>query len=217
MAAVGVSRGTGLAGVKGDIRRKYARIAPWYDLLEGALEILAVRRLRRELLRGARGRILDVAAGTGRNLRFTPRDTRLVLTDFSPEMLCVARRRANGLGRSPAFLLADAEVLPFHDDSFDTVVSSLALCTYVDPLAALAEFSRVCRPSGRILLLEHGRSDRPWLGRFQDRRAERHARVLGCHWNREPAQLVAAAGLHVLSARRLLLGTLHAIEASPAA
>ncbi len=122
-----------------------------------------------------------------------------------------------GLARDVAFVVADAEALPFREQSFDTVVSSLALCTYVDPLAALREFSRVCRPSGRILLLEHGRSDRPWLGRFQDCRAERHARVLGCRWNREPVDLVTEAALPIRSARRLLLGTLHVIEVSPAA
>jgi ubiquinone/menaquinone biosynthesis C-methylase UbiE len=76
-------------------------------------------------------------------------------------MLGLARRRTEGLAWDVAFLVADAEALPFREHSFDTVVSSLALCTYVDPLAALLEFSRVCRPSGRILLLEHGRSHRP--------------------------------------------------------
>ncbi len=204
------------ARVKADIRRKYARIARWYDLLEVALELLAARRLRRWLLAGATGAVLDVGAGTGRNLPFYPPGARLTLADLSREMLGVAAARARRLARPAALVVADAEALPFPDGRFDSVVSSFALCTYVDPLAALRELSRVCRPGGRILLLEHGRSDRAWLGRFQDRRAARHARILGCHWNREPAELVAQAGLPLRAARRLLLGTLHVIQAAPA-
>jgi hypothetical protein len=76
---------------------------------------------------------------------------------------------------------------------------------------------RVCRPKGKILLLEHGRSDRDWLGRWQDRHADEFAKPLGCHWNREPLNLVCKAGLTVNEARRNFFGIFHRIEARPEA
>ncbi len=109
--------------------------------------------------------------------------------------LDIARKRAAKLSVNVSFLLADAEALPFSDESFDTVVSSLSTCTFPDPVAALKEMARVCRPQEKVLLLEHGRSDREWLGRWQDRHADQFAKPLGCHWNREPLQLVRKANL----------------------
>ena len=198
-----------------ELRRRYDAFARWYDLAEALPELLLLRRLRRALLRAARGEVLEVAAGTGRNLPFYPPGCTLTLVDISPGMLAVARRRAARLGRPVRCAVMDAQALAFPDRSFDTVVSTLSTCTFPDPIAALREMGRVCRPEGRILLLEHGRSDRPWLGRWQDRRAAAHARHLGCHWNREPLELVRAAGLGVLAHRRTGLAMVHAIEASP--
>ncbi|MBI4490371.1 MAG: isocitrate lyase/phosphoenolpyruvate mutase family protein [Deltaproteobacteria bacterium] len=109
----------------------------------------------------------------------------------------------------------NAEALAFPDRSFDAVASSLSLCTFPDPVAALREMARVCRPQGRILLLKHGRSDRKWLAGWQDRRAERHAKPLGCHWNREPQELVAQAGLKLTAARRTFFGIFHILEVMP--
>ncbi len=200
---------------KEEIRQKYEKFARWYDLMDGMPEILGVRRLRRTLFQRASGRVLEIAAGTGRNLRYYPEICKITAVDFSPAMLEVARSRANRLGLSVPFLVMDAENLAFPDRSFDTVVSSLTLCTFPDPAAALREMARVCRADGRILLLEHGRSDRLWLGRWQDRRADRHAKALGCRWDREPLDLVRQAGLTLLAARRIFFGVIHLIQASP--
>jgi ubiquinone/menaquinone biosynthesis C-methylase UbiE len=199
-----------------EIRRKYDRFAPWYDWVEGVAELLGVRKLRRRLLERASGNVLEVAAGTGKNLRYYPAGLRIVAVDISGEMLRVARKRAAELSLKPFFLLADAEALPFRDESFDTVVSSLTTCTFTGPVAALREMARVCRPDGRILLLEHGRSDRKWLARWQDRTAARQAKRLGCHWNREPLALAREAGLALSGARRTFFGIFHEIEARPA-
>jgi ubiquinone/menaquinone biosynthesis C-methylase UbiE len=98
-------------------------------------------------------------------------------------------------------LAADAENLPFRDKSFDTVVSSLSTCTFPDPVAALEETARVCSLAGKVLLLEHGRSDCERIGRWQDRHEDLFAEPFGCHWNREPLRLVRDAGLKVISAR----------------
>ena len=197
------------------ISEKYDRFARWFDCVEGVPDILGVSRLRRRLLQRASGRVLEVAIGTGKNLRYYPASCRISAVDVSREMLNVARTRAAKLSVNLSPLLADAEALPFPDKSFDTVVSSLTTCTFPNPVAALKEMVRVCRTNGKILLLEHGRSDREWLGRWQDRREDSFAKQLGCHWNRETLKLVREAGLKVSNSRRLFFGVFHTIDAEP--
>jgi ubiquinone/menaquinone biosynthesis C-methylase UbiE len=198
-----------------EISQKYDRFARWYDWVEGIPELLGVNRLRQRMLQRASGRVLEVAIGTGRNLPYYPHGCRIISADASKQMLAIAQRRAARLQLGVSFLLANAEALPFPDGTFDTVVSSLSTCTFPDPVAALKEMARVCRPTGKILLLEHGRSDREWLGRFQDRTAERHAKQLGCHWNRNSLDLVRRAGLKVDKAKRVFFGIFNQIEATP--
>jgi ubiquinone/menaquinone biosynthesis C-methylase UbiE len=198
-----------------EISEKYNRFARWYDWLEGILNLLGLSRLRRVLLRRASGKVLEVAVGTGKNLIYYPRDCRIIALDLSREMLKVARERAARLSLNVSFLVADAEAPPFSDHCFDTVVSSLSICTFPNPAGAIREMARVCKPPGRILLLEHGRSDREWLGRWQDRHAEQFAKPLGCHWNREPLELARKAGLNVVEVQRIFFGIFHHIEAEP--
>lgn len=198
-----------------EIRGKYEQFAAKYDRMEILGELLGLSRLRRQLVQRALGKVLEVAAGTGANLRYYPKDCRLTAVDLSPAMLEIARKRAERLGLQVEFHVMDAEALAFPDHTFDTVLSTLSLCTYPDPIAALQELARVCRPDGRVLLLEHGRSNREWLGRWQDRKADRHAAFIACHWNREPLDLVRQAGLSVISARRTFFGIFHQIEAQP--
>ncbi|MGH7889165.1 MAG: class I SAM-dependent methyltransferase [Thermodesulfobacteriota bacterium] len=201
--------------VKKEIQTKYDRFARWYDLAEGIPELLGLRKLRSNLLNRTSGRILEIAVGTGKNLKYYPKNSQVTAVDLSPKMLEIARKRASRLGINVSFMVIDAENLEFPDMSFDTVVDSLSLCTFPDPIAALREMSRVCRREGRILLLEHGRSDREWVGRFQDRRADAHAKQLCCQWNRQPLDLVRQAGLKPISASRKFLGIFHIIEAMP--
>jgi ubiquinone/menaquinone biosynthesis C-methylase UbiE len=198
-----------------EISAKYDRFARWYDWLEGILNLLGLSRLRRVLLRRASGKVLEVAVGTGKNLIYYPRDRRIIALDLSREMLKVARNRAARLSMPVSFLVADAETLPFPDNSFDTVVSSLSTCTFPNPVAALEEMARVCRPEGKVLLLEHGRSDRERLALWQDRHADQFAKPLGCHWNREPLKLTKDAGLKLVRSRRSFFGIFHRIEAEP--
>ncbi|MBI4251132.1 MAG: class I SAM-dependent methyltransferase [Candidatus Tectomicrobia bacterium] len=200
---------------KKELARKYDAFARRYDLAEAMPELLGLRKLRRRLLNLSRGKVLEVAAGTGKNLRYYPRGCRLTCIDMSPAMLALARKRAAKSRPDVFFSVMDGERLAFPDRCFDTVVDSLTLCTFPDPVGALREMVRVCRDEGRILLIEHGRSDRAWLGNWQDRRAERHAVRLGCRWNRDPLSLARQAGLRILSARRVFFGIFHEIEATP--
>jgi len=198
-----------------EIAEKYNRFARWYDYAEGLPELLGLSRLRRRLLHRVSGRVLEVAVGTGKNLKFYPTASRVAGLDLSREMLNAARERAAGPEMRVSFLLGDAEALPFDNRTFATVVSSLSSCTFSDPGRAVREMARVCKPGGRVLLLEHGRSHEKWLAGFQDRHADGFAGPLGCHWNREPQDIAREAGLKILHAERFFFGIFHMIEAMP--
>lgn len=199
---------------KETIRNKYNNFAKWYDLSEGILEFF-VKNLRKNLLRKAHGKVLEVGVGTGRNFEYYSRDCEITAIDFSEEMLVLAEKRAQKLGRKISFARMDAENLIFPDNSFDFVVNSFCLCTYVNPIKALKEMVKVCKPDGKILLLEHGRSSLEFIGRWQDKKAEAHAKSLGCYWNREPTKLVEKAGFGVIDSKQKFLGIFQIIKTKP--
>lgn len=177
------------------------------------LNRLATGSYRRRLFGRARGRVLDVACGLGMNVRYLPPECEYVGIDLSPDMLARARRRLGHLHPRVVFREMDAQHLDFEDASFDTVISSLSTCTFPDPAEALAEMERACRPEGRILLVEHGRSRVGLIAWFQDWRADAHYEKHGCRWNRDPVQVVEGAGLAVRDSWRGRLGIMTAIEA----
>jgi ubiquinone/menaquinone biosynthesis C-methylase UbiE len=183
----------------------------WFDQ-----HILGVARLRKRLLSKARGQILEVACGTGQNFPAFASGSEITAVDLSPNMLESAGRNAIGYGLDVNFAVMDAEKLEFADGSFDTVVSTLSTCTFPNPVRALQEMRRVCRPDGLILLLEHGHSNVPWLARFQDRNEYQHYQDhAGCRWNQDPLDLVQLAGIKILKSKRSVLGIFHSIEATP--
>ncbi len=196
------------------IRQIYDRLAPRYDRGAAVLECF-LGRYRKRLLQRARGRVLEVGIGTGRNLPYYPPGCRITGIDLSPEMLRRAEALAARLGRDVTLLPMDAEELSFPAGTFDTVVSSLTLCTVIDPIRALCEMARVIAPGGRIFLLEHGRSSHLWLSRLLDRWAPLRVARYGCHPNRNVLALVQAADLVILRSERHLLGTLHLVWARP--
>jgi ubiquinone/menaquinone biosynthesis C-methylase UbiE len=198
-----------------ELSEKYAAVADRYDRVEAFTERLGVRTLRQRLLSHARGQVLEVAVGTGANFPFYPTGCVITAVDLSPAMLAHARARADTLALDVTLLEMSAEQLDFPDGQFDTVVSTMSTCTFPNPIAALREMGRVCRPGGQILLVEHGRSRWRIVGALQDWLADWQSRLVGCHWNRESLTLVQDAGLHVVHAERRLLGMLHLIRATP--
>jgi SAM-dependent methyltransferase len=172
--------------------------AAGYDPLSAPWEKRHGAKLRKELLEPARGRVLEIGVGTGLNLPHYPPVDELVAADPSEPMLRRARRRAAETGRDVTFVEAPAEQLPFEDDSFDTVVSMLVLCTVEDPQRALQEVRRVLRPNGQFLFSEHVRSDDPKLARWQDRLEPIWEVVAnGCHPNRNTLSAIRAGGFDV--------------------
>lgn len=177
--------------------------ASLYDRMLDASEVAGLRETRAELLAGASGRTLELGAGTGLNLDHYPADVELTLTEPFGPMARHLRERLAASGRSATVLEADAEELPVPDDSQDTVVATLVLCTIPEPERALAEVARVLRPGGRLLFCEHVRSDDPATARWQDR-LNRPWRFIGhgCNCNRDTVATIEASPLALESLER---------------
>jgi ubiquinone/menaquinone biosynthesis C-methylase UbiE len=175
-------------------------VAASYDGLLASSERHGLAALRAELLAAARGRVLELGAGTGANLGHWPRGpiASLLLTEPDPAMARRLERRVARREAAAKVVRARADALPVPDASVDTVVASLVLCTVPDVPAALAEVRRVLAPGGRLLFLEHVRHGDPARARRQDRLTPVHrALAVGCHPNRPTPDLIAAAGFTV--------------------
>jgi ubiquinone/menaquinone biosynthesis C-methylase UbiE len=194
-------------------RRVWDAYAHRYDREIGFWERTWFRGGREWVCSRARGEVLEVAVGTGRNLPRYPPGVTLTGVDLSPAMLDIARGRAAALGRDVDLREADAQRLPLPDRSFDTVVCTLSLCAVTDHRAAIAEMFRVLRPDGRLLLLDHVAST-SWPLRAGQRVLEAlTVRLAGEHLTRRPLPLLAAAGLVVEETERLRAGTVERVAA----
>jgi ubiquinone/menaquinone biosynthesis C-methylase UbiE len=172
-----------------------------YDRGMKGTEEAGLGDMRHELLAQARGRVLELGAGTGVNLAHYPEAVdSLTLTEPDPHMTKRLREKLAAMGKTSEVTVieAPAESLPFPDDSFDTAVVTLVLCTVPDPADALKEIHRVLKPDGQLLFLEHVRSRNPSLAKWQDR-LEAPWRFLGdgCHCNRDTVTAIRAAGFEL--------------------
>lgn len=172
-------------------------LAPWInDIALGE----RVSPLRRTVVGGARGRVLEIGVGTGMNLRHYDADSEVVGVEPSEPMRRRALRRAGELAgdRSIRVLDLSAQTLPFDAASFDTIVSTFVLCSVEDLDATLRELRRVLKPGGTFRLVEHVRSARPSVARWQDRLQPVWGSLLGgCHLNRDIRETLARAGFDV--------------------
>jgi SAM-dependent methyltransferase len=173
--------------------------AAMYDRMLASTERDGLAAHRAALVAQARGDVIEIGGGTGANLPYYG-DGVGSLTITEPETPMAKRLRRSIAERAPdaLFLRAPAEDLPFADDSFDVAVSTLVLCTVDDQPRALRELRRVLRPGGRLLFIEHVRSDDPKLARWQDRMLPLNVRVgHGCHCNRPTLDGIRDAGFDV--------------------
>lgn len=175
-------------------------------------------RWRRALLGSVAGRVLEVGCGWGHNFAHYPAATRVAAFDVKLERAQSAKERAEQRrrrgGMPVSLLVADAHHLPWASGSFDAVVGTLVFCSIPEPAAALAEIRRVLAPGGRLYLLEHVRSDRPWLGRAQDLLAPAwHFATRGCNLNRDTEAAARAAGFRLERVRPAYAGLLKLMQA----
>jgi ubiquinone/menaquinone biosynthesis C-methylase UbiE len=194
-------------------RRVWDKGAPSYDKQIAFFERIQFGGGREWLGARARGRILEVAVGTGRNLSHFPAGATVHGVDVSPAMLAIARQRADELGRTIDLREGDAEQLPFDQASFDTVVCVLALCTIPDPAMAIGEMKRGLVPGGRLLLLDHIGSSWPPIYVAQWLLERLAIRAAGEHFTRRQLPLVEAAGFEIVETERRKAGTVECIFA----
>ena len=164
--------------------------AALYDPFLRRGERLGLAGRRAELLRRARGQVVEIGAGTGLNVPHYPPTAQVVLTEPVPAMYRRLEKRVRGrAGMRP--VRATADELPMADASVDTVVSTLVLCTVPDVDRVLAELVRVLRPGGQLLFCEHVRAEDPKLARRQKRLAGPWAAFAqGCRCDRDTVAFV---------------------------
>lgn len=178
--------------------RRFAAFWDWVVRHEGREQ----RALRGEIVSKAHGRVLELGVGVGANWRHLPADVEYVGIEPDDYMLERARKHAAEAGREMDLRSAVAEDLPFDEDSFDTVLVTLTLCSVSDPKRALSEALRVLKPGGQLLFMEHVRPGGRFKGRVMDAITPLWRRAAaGCHPNRRTLETVERSGFEVLESR----------------
>lgn len=138
------------------IKKRYDRLAPYFDGLEAMMEGLFFKKWRERLWAKVDGHhILEVGVGTGKNFDYYPKDAKITAIDFSEAMLKQAAHKKDRKNINVELELMDVQSLPFADNSFDTVICSFVFCSVPSAIKGLKELYRVCKPGGQVLLLEH--------------------------------------------------------------
>jgi len=180
-------------------KARYNRIAGIFDSLEFLMERRAKiwRKHLWDMIRP--GKVLEVGIGTGKNMPFYPEGTEICGIDLSGNMLIQARKRARRDSISVDLREMDVHALDFPDDSFDAAVGTFVFCSVPDPILGMKELARVVKPEGSILLLEHVRLDRPFVGWLMDLINPLVVRMVGANINRRTVENAQRAGLIIES------------------
>jgi len=195
-------------------RKRYNRIAPVYDFMESLVERSRYSGWRQLLWSKVEGQIiLEVGVGTGKNFPFYPLGLDMTAIDFSEKMLDRAREKAKKQDIEIALRQMDVQNLSFEDDTFDTIVSTFVFCSVPDPIKGLKEIKRVCKPDGKVLLLEHVLSANRFLAFLMNIVNPLVVRTMGPHINRKTVENVSISGLKLEKVTDLAAGIFKLIEA----
>lgn len=198
------------------IKARYDRIAPFYNLMESPMEKGAFSGWRRRVFDAIDGsRILEVGVGTGKNFDLYPIDRTMTAIDFSAGMLKRARRKVERMRVKVSLHEMDVENLQFPDDSYDTVLATFVFCSVPNPVKGLREMARVCKSSGKIILLEHVRPGNIGLGKLFDILNHLTVRMMGVNINRDTIANIGIAGLRIVSEENLFSDIVKLIIAKP--
>lgn len=194
--------------------KRYNRIAPVYNLMEFSAELAGYREWRKLLWSKVAGnKILEVGVGTGKNFPYYPKGAETTAIDFSEKMLEQARAKAVRLGTHVILLQMDAQNLVFEDNTFDTVLDSFVFCSVPDPILGLKEVCRVCKPGGKVLMLEHVLSANRIVAWLMNLANPIIVQLMGANINRRTVDNVTQSGLVVEQVTELAAGIFKLIEA----
>lgn len=195
-------------------RQGHKKFAAFWELMtrfEGKTE----KDLRRQVVQGARGKVLEVGVGVGTNWAYLPDGTEYTGIEPDPHMLRRARERAGRQARSLDLQPMSVEDMPFPDDSFDTVLATLIFCSVENPSVGLREIRRVLKPGGQFRFAEHVRAHKPLLAGVQSALKPLTRRFGGgCEWDRDTEAAIRAAGFEVETLRRARLAFMPIIVGS---
>ena len=195
------------------VRRVQGKEAPRYDRQISFFERVLFGGGREWVCSQAEGKVLELAAGTARNLPYYPPEVEITGIELSPEMLSIGRERAEELGREADLRVGDVQSLDFADGSFDTVVCTLGLCTIPEPRKAVGEAHRVLRPGGKLLLLEHVRSPVLPVRAVERMLNPLSVRFQADHLTREPLDYLETEGFEVERLERSKWGIVERVAA----
>jgi ubiquinone/menaquinone biosynthesis C-methylase UbiE len=188
------------------VKRKYDRFSKFYDYLEKGIERKTLGDWRKNLLKNLNGNILEIGVGTGKNLQYYNKSSKITGIDLSPKMLEKAKQKEKELkNKNINLILMDAQNLKFKSNSFDYVVCTFVLCSVPDPVKVVKEMKRVCKPNGKILMLEHVKSRYFLIKIFQHIHNPLTKTLFGFNVNRDTIRNIKKAGFKDIRYKNLAL------------
>lgn len=182
------------------IRKRYDRVSKVYDLLEQPMEVMSLKKWRLEVTKDLKGKVLEVGVGTGKNIPYYPDNLDITAIDFSGKMLTKAKEKAKKFNKKVEIIQMDAQIMDFPDNTFDTVFTTCVFCSVPDPVKGLKEIRRVCKPDGKIIMIEHVRSEGKVLGLIMDIFNPITVNLYGANINRRTVENVEKAGFYKIEA-----------------
>lgn len=178
------------------IRKRYDRVSRVYDKFEGMMDSMAQTEWRLELMKELEGNVLEVGVGTGRNIEYYPDDIKITAIDFSSKMIEKAKDKAKRFNKKVNLQVMDVQNLKFHDNTFDCVFTTCVFCSVPNPVKGLEEIKRVCKKDGKIIMIEHVRSEDKVLGLLMDIFNPIVVNTFGANINRRTVDNIKTAGFN---------------------
>lgn len=201
------------------IKKRYDRVAPVYDSLEYLMEKGKMGDWRQNLWQRVEDkidkdnmRLLEAGVGSGKNIEYYPDNIKIYAIDFSPKMIQEAEKKAKKYNREVKLLEMDIQDLNFEDNNFDLIVTSCVFCSVPDPVKGLKELKRVLKKDGRIIMLEHMRSQNELVGKLMDWFNWVSLYTWGANINRKTIENIEKAGLKLVEVNDLMSDIVKEIE-----
>lgn len=179
------------------IRNKYDKASKLYDIFEQPMELMGLKKWRVETLKETKGKTLEIGVGTGKNIPFYNDTMEYTAIDFSVKMLEKAQKKKNIYNKKVELIQMDVQEMSFPDNTFDCIITTCVFCSVPDPVKGLKEIMRVCKPNGKIIMLEHVRSENKILGEVMDLLNPFIVNLYGANINRRTLDNIKTAGFTI--------------------